>query len=94
MHAAGLTEDTCVLEVGGGDSRIGADVDRSRCGRRLVAGHGQSLAASRLPSASSASAWGTAAGALFAWEPFDLGLRGASIRGAEAAVGKHAPTRR
>ena len=52
------------------------------------------IAGPPLPSASSASAWGTAAGALFAWEPFDLGLRGASIRGAEAAVGKHAPTRR
>lgn len=41
-----------------------------------------------LPSASSASVWGTAAGALFSWEPFDFGLRGASVRGAEAAVGK------
>jgi len=41
-----------------------------------------------LPSSSSASAWGTAAGALFSWEPFDFGLRGASVRGAEAAVGK------
>lgn len=41
-----------------------------------------------LPSAASASAWGTAAGALFSWEPFDFGLRGASVRAAEAAVGK------
>jgi len=50
MHAAGLTEDTCVLEVGGGDSRIGADVDRSRCGRRLVArAHGHLARPGGLP---------------------------------------------
>jgi outer membrane protein len=36
--------------------------------------------------ASSRSAWGTAAGALFSWEPFDLGLRAAEVRSAEAAL--------
>ena len=36
--------------------------------------------------ASSRSAWGTAAGALFTWEPFDLGLRAAEVRSAEAAL--------
>ena len=39
-----------------------------------------------LPSASSQSVWGSAAGALFSWEPFDFGLRDASVRRAEAAV--------
>ena len=39
-----------------------------------------------LPDASGRSAWGTAAGALFSWEPFDLGLRAAEVRSAEAAV--------
>ena len=39
-----------------------------------------------LPSASGQSVWGSAAGALFSWEPFDFGLRGATVRGAEAAV--------
>lgn len=39
-----------------------------------------------LPSASSGSVWGSAAGALFSWEPFDMGLREAGVRGAEAAV--------
>jgi outer membrane protein TolC len=39
-----------------------------------------------LPLASSQTAWGTAAGALFSWEPFDFGRRGAGVRGAEAAV--------
>ena len=38
------------------------------------------------PDASSQSAWGTAAGALFSWEPFDLGLRAAEVRSAEAAL--------
>jgi outer membrane protein TolC len=36
--------------------------------------------------ASSQSVWGTAAGALFSWEPFDFGLRGAQVRSAEAAL--------
>ncbi|MSO46049.1 MAG: TolC family protein [Acidobacteria bacterium] len=39
-----------------------------------------------LPSASSQGVWGSAAGALFSWEPFDFGLRGAGVRAAEAAV--------
>jgi outer membrane protein len=39
-----------------------------------------------LPSASDHSVWGSATGALFSWEPFDFGLRGATVRGAEAAV--------
>ena len=39
-----------------------------------------------LPSASGQSAWGSVAGALFSWEPFDFGLRDAGVRGAEAAV--------
>jgi len=39
-----------------------------------------------LPTGSSQSAWGSAAGALLAWEPFDFGLRKAGVRGAEAAV--------
>ena len=39
-----------------------------------------------LPSTSSASVWGSAAGALFSWEPFDLGLRHAGVVSAEAAV--------
>lgn len=39
-----------------------------------------------LPSVSSGSVWGSAAGALFSWEPFDMGLRDAGVRGAEAAV--------
>jgi outer membrane protein TolC len=41
-----------------------------------------------LPDASSQSAWGSAAGALFSWEPFDLGLRAAGVRSAEAAVAR------
>jgi outer membrane protein len=41
-----------------------------------------------LPSASSASAWGSAAGALFSWELYDFGLRGAGIHSAEAAVAR------
>ncbi|MGE3518186.1 MAG: TolC family protein [Vicinamibacterales bacterium] len=39
-----------------------------------------------LPDGSAQSAWGTAAGAFFSWEPFDLGLRAADVRSAEAAV--------
>jgi outer membrane protein len=39
-----------------------------------------------LPSASSQSVWGSAAGALFSWEPVDLGLRHAMVANAEAAV--------
>ncbi|MCC7241234.1 MAG: TolC family protein, partial [Acidobacteria bacterium] len=39
-----------------------------------------------LPSGSSQSAWGTAAGALFSWELFDFGLRQAGVLGAQAAA--------
>jgi outer membrane protein TolC len=39
-----------------------------------------------LPSASSSSVWGSAAGALVSWEVFDFGLRDASIAGAEAGL--------
>src|SRR4030095_15627640 len=39
-----------------------------------------------LSSASNDSVWGNAVGALASWEPFDFGLRGATVRGAEAAV--------
>jgi outer membrane protein len=41
-----------------------------------------------LPSASSASVWGSATGALFSWEPFDFGLRHAGVASAEAAVAR------
>jgi outer membrane protein len=41
-----------------------------------------------LPSSSSQSAWGTAAGAVLSWEPFDFGLRSAGVRGAEATVAR------
>lgn len=39
-----------------------------------------------LSSTSWDSVWGTAVGALAAWEPFDFGLRGAAVREAEAGV--------
>ena len=41
-----------------------------------------------LPSASSQNVWGSAAGALLSWEPFDFGLRGAAVREAEASVAR------
>jgi outer membrane protein TolC len=41
-----------------------------------------------LTSASSQSVWGSATGALFSWEPFDFGLRDATVVGAEAAVAR------
>jgi len=41
-----------------------------------------------LSSTSARSVWGSAAGALFSWEPFDFGLRQASVSGAEAAVAR------
>jgi outer membrane protein len=41
-----------------------------------------------LPSASGESVWGSAAGALFSWEPFDFGLRHSTVAGAEAAVAR------
>jgi len=39
-----------------------------------------------LASASAESVWGSTVGALFAWEPFDFGLRHASVASAEAAL--------
>ena len=39
-----------------------------------------------LESASSQTVWGTAVGGLLSWEPFDFGLRGATVREAEASV--------
>src|SRR6185369_5992654 len=39
-----------------------------------------------LPAASGQSVWGSATGALLSWEPFDFGLRRASVAGAEAAL--------
>jgi outer membrane protein len=39
-----------------------------------------------LPSASGESVWGSATGALFSWEPFDFGLRRATVASAEASV--------
>jgi outer membrane protein len=41
-----------------------------------------------LQSASGGSVWGSAAGALFSWEPFDFGLRQAAVAGADAAVAR------
>jgi outer membrane protein len=41
-----------------------------------------------LSSASGASVWGSATGALFSWEPVDFGLRQATVAGAEAAVAR------
>lgn len=41
-----------------------------------------------LASASSGSVWGSATGALLSWEPVDFGLRGATVRSAEAAVAR------
>jgi outer membrane protein len=41
-----------------------------------------------LTSASGESVWGSAAGALLSWEPFDFGLRHSTVAGAEAAVAR------
>ena len=41
-----------------------------------------------LPAASSGSVWGSAAGALFSWEPVDFGLRQATVSAAEAATAR------
>src|SRR5262249_13164345 len=38
-----------------------------------------------LPTTSDRGAWGSAAGALISWEPFDFGYRGATVRVAKAA---------
>ncbi len=47
-----------------------------------------SLSGPVLPAASTRSVWGSAAGGLFSWEPFDFGLRGAVVREAEAGVAR------
>lgn len=39
-----------------------------------------------LAATSASAVWGSAAGALLSWEPFDLGLRAATVREADAAV--------
>lgn len=39
-----------------------------------------------LPSTSGQGVWSSATGALASWEPFDFGLRGVTVAGAEAAV--------
>ena len=41
-----------------------------------------------LPSTSSQTVWGSVAGALFSWEPFDFGLRDAAVVSAEATVAR------
>jgi outer membrane protein len=41
-----------------------------------------------LPSPTTASAWSSAVGALASWEPIDLGLRRATVAGADAAVAR------
>jgi outer membrane protein len=50
-----------------------------------------------LPTASSSSVWGSAAGALVSWEPIDFGQRSTAVREAEAGVARaraeHALTR-
>jgi len=45
-----------------------------------------SISGPPFPATSGQSVWGSALGALFSWEPFDLGLRDATVREAEAAV--------
>ena len=45
-----------------------------------------SLTGPVLSSTTSDSVWGSAVGALFSWEPFDFGLRHASVSSAEAAL--------
>lgn len=45
-----------------------------------------SLSGPVLPATSAQGVWSSATGALGSWEPFDFGLRGASVVGAEAAV--------
>jgi outer membrane protein TolC len=47
-----------------------------------------SLSGPVLSSSSSGSVWGTATGGLLSWEPFDFGLRGSTVREAEAAVAR------
>jgi outer membrane protein len=47
-----------------------------------------SLSGPVLPADTSPSVWGTAAGGLLSWEPFDFGLRGSTVREAEAGVAR------
>jgi outer membrane protein TolC len=47
-----------------------------------------SLSGPVLSSSSSDSVWGTATGGLLSWEPFDFGLRGSTVREAEAALNR------
>jgi outer membrane protein len=47
-----------------------------------------SLSGPVLPLAAGGNVWGSAAGALFSWEPFDFGLRQASVAAAEATVAR------
>jgi outer membrane protein TolC len=47
-----------------------------------------SISGPPLASVSGQSVWGTAAGALFSWEPMDFGLRRATVASAEAAVSR------
>ena len=47
-----------------------------------------SLSGPVLPLATGGSVWGSAAGALLSWEPFDFGLRQASVAAAEATVAR------
>ena len=47
-----------------------------------------SLSGPVLSSSSADSVWGTAAGGLLSWEPFDFGLRGSTVREAQAAVNR------
>jgi outer membrane protein len=47
-----------------------------------------SLSGPVLPLATGGSVWGSAAGALLSWEPFDFGLRQASVAAAEAVVAR------
>ena len=55
-------------------------------GQLLPQGVIPSLTGPVLSSTSSQSVWGSAAGALFSWEPFDFGLRHASVASAESAL--------
>jgi outer membrane protein TolC len=55
-------------------------------GQLLPQGVIPALSGPVLPSASGQSVWGSAAGALFSWEPFDFGLRHAGVVSAEAGL--------
>ena len=55
-------------------------------GQLLPQGIIPALSGPVLPSTSSQSVWGSAIGTLFSWEPFDFGLRHASVVSAEAGL--------